>query len=252
MDSFTEYMRDSRHEILTRKEERELLQKVAGGDLEARQDMIVNNLRLVLSFLKKVKYKQKDLADIVQEGNIGLMKAVDKFDLSYNVRFSTYAMYWIRQSIYRYLNNNRLIYIPSNVLSVNRKIKKKEDELMARLHRQPIDEEIAAEIEYTKEQVRANRRYLEGSLSLNYVLDSGDEAMDIIADEGVSNPEVEDLKLALKGLSKREQAVIKRRFGIDTNCQTLSRVGNDLNLSRERIRQIENKTIIEIRHLIAV
>lgn len=252
MDSFTEYMRESRHEILSPERERELLTRIAEGDLEARQEMIVNNLRLVLSFLKKVKYTEKDLKDIVQEGNIGLMRAVDKFDISYSVKFSTYAMYWIRQSIYKYLNNNRLIHIPSNVLSVSRKISKKEDELMSRIHRQPTDEEIAQETEYSADQVRANRKHIEGALSLNYVMESGNESMDVVAEEEVSNPEVEDLKRAVAKLPQREQEVIKRRFGIDTNCQTLSRVGQDLNLSRERIRQIENQVIIEIRTLIAV
>ena len=248
------------HPRLTFEEEKELSQRALKGDTAAINRLVECNLLLVVSVAKKYHGCGLPLLDLIQEGNIGLIKAAEKYDGSKGFRFSTYATYWIRQTISRALSDHsRTIRMPANMVELLNKIKKISNEMFQTLHRYPTDKEIAAalDVEVDKVQVALDMSQAISSLDMP-VDDSGETCVaDLVSDNNAENPITNLIKEAnqeiinnvLDTLSTKEAEVIRMRFGINSDKpMTLEAIGQHYGVSRERIRQIENKAIRKLRH----
>ena len=248
--------------LLSREEEKELAKRIEQGDEEAREKLASANLRLVISIAKKYRGYGLDFLDIIQEGNIGLMKAIDKFDWRKGYKFSTYATWWIRQSILKALNNeSRTVRVPSHVTSLNRKIDSFINDYKEEYGEKPSTDQIADELDVDKSKVRKARRAKKESVSLDKPLreDEGEsEALgDVLADENTPQPEKEAfgdmLEDRLKGLlnkalSDREKQILKLRYGLeDYQPLTLEEVGDVFDISRERVRQLQDRAIDKLK-----
>jgi RNA polymerase primary sigma factor len=248
--------------LLSREEEKDLAKRIEQGDEEAREKLASANLRLVISIAKKYRGYGLDFLDIIQEGNIGLMKAIDKFDWRKGYKFSTYATWWIRQSILKALNNeSRTVRVPSHVTSLNRKIDSFINDYKEEHGEKPSTDQIADELEVDKSKVRKARRAKKESVSLDKPLreDEGEsEALgDVLADENTPQPEKEAfgdmLEDRLKGLlnkalSDREKQILKLRYGLeDYQPLTLEEVGDVFDISRERVRQLQDRAIDKLK-----
>lgn len=248
--------------LLSREEEKELAKRIEQGDEEAREKLASANLRLVISIAKKYRGYGLDFLDIIQEGNIGLMKAIDKFDWRKGYKFSTYATWWIRQSILKALNNeSRTVRVPSHVTSLNRKIDSFINDYKEEYGEKPSTDQIADELDVDKSKVRKARRAKRESVSLDKPLreDEGEsEALgDVLADENTPQPEKEAfgdmLEDRLKGLlnkalSDREKQILKLRYGLeDYQPLTLEEVGDVFDISRERVRQLQDRAIDKLK-----
>lgn len=248
------------HPRLTFEEEKELSRRALKGDAAAINRLVECNLLLVVSVAKKYHGCGLPLLDLIQEGNIGLIKAAEKYDGSKGFRFSTYATYWIRQTISRALSDqSRTIRIPANMVELLNKIKKVSNEMFQTLHRYPTDKEIAAalDVEVDKVQVALDMSQAISSLDMP-VDDSGETCVaDLISDNNAENPIMNLIKEAnqeiinnvLDTLSSKEAEIIRMRFGINADKpMTLEAIGQHYGVSRERIRQIESKAIRKLRH----
>ena len=248
--------------LLTQSQEQELGKRLAQGDMAAREKLIQGNLRLVVSIAKKYNGKSSRMTflDLIQEGNVGLMRAVDKWDYSMGFKFSTYATYWIKQAISKELmEQSRGIRIPPHIIEQLSKLNKVTNELTIRLERTPTVAEIAAAMEETEEKVRELRAIVKDPISIDQSINDEDDATigDLVADDSVESP-IENLhqeevakkvKNVLSTLDEREADIIKRRFGIgNRRAQTLDDIGKDYGLSKERIRQIEEKAMRKLRN----
>ena len=243
---------------LTPKQRSDLERTVRHGR-QSKRRFIQSNLRLVVSIAKKYSAAGLPLLDLIQEGNLGLMRAVEKFDWQRGFKFSTYATWWIRQAITRAIADKaRTIRIPVHMVETLYRVRKVQSELLEKLGREPTIEEIAHQADLTPDKVREAFRVLPEPVSLHEpVGDEDAELGDFIEDEDVEGPfqaaavalRQEDLWDMLGSLSERERKVLALRFGLVTGePRTLEEVGKEFNLTRERIRQIEAKALSKLRH----
>jgi RNA polymerase primary sigma factor len=253
-----------RHPLLTRQEEYEVAKVCMEGQGRereaARRKLINSNLRLVVSIAKQYSYRGIPLSDLIQEGNIGLMKAVEKFEYHRGFKFSTYASWWIRQAIVRAIESQcRTIRVPIYKLEVINRLRQKTRELSRKLGREPKREELATAMEMEIEEVDSLMRMTREPLSLDSpVGEDGDTTLgDFIPHEGVEVPGegLAETQLhgrtrrALATLTPREEEVLRLRFGIDAHdTRSLESIGKDFGLTRERIRQIEIRALAKLRH----
>lgn len=261
LDGVKAYLKSiGNHPRLSFEEEKELSAKSLAGDLSAKTKLVECNLKLVVPIAKRYHGCGLPLLDLIQEGNLGLIKAAEKYDGSKGFRFSTYATYWIRQAISRALGDqSRTIRIPANMVELLSKVKKISAELTQTLHRDPTDKEIAEALGVELEKVQTVMDVAQATTSLDTpVDDEGETSMgDLIADHTAENPYLNLVKEAnkeivdsvLSTLSAKEADILRMRFGIGADKpMTLEEVGNHYGVTRERIRQVENKAIRKLRN----
>ena len=255
------YLREiGRIPLLTYEEELDLAQKILEGDEDAKQKLAESNLRLVVSIAKKYVGRGMLFLDLIQEGNMGLMKAVEKFDYTKGFKFSTYATWWIKQAITRAIADQaRTIRIPVHMVETINKLIRTSRHLLQQLGREPTPEEIAAEMEIPVERVAEIQKIAQDPVSLETPIGEEDDSHlgDFIQDEESPAPHDaasytmlrEQLEEVMNTLTPREAKVLKLRFGLeDGKSRTLEEVGKEFNVTRERIRQIEAKALRKLRH----
>ena len=255
------YLREiGRIPLLSYDEELELAKKVLEGDEEAKQKLAESNLRLVVSIAKKYVGRGMLFLDLIQEGNMGLIKAVEKFDYTKGYKFSTYATWWIRQAITRAIADQaRTIRIPVHMVETINKLIRTSRHLLQQLGREPTPEEIAEEMEIPVEKVTEIQKIAQDPVSLETPIGEEDDSHlgDFIQDDESPAPQDaaaytllrEQLEEVMKTLTPREAKVLKLRFGLeDGKTRTLEEVGKEFDVTRERIRQIEAKALRKLRH----
>ena len=261
LDGVKAYLKSiGNHPRLTAEQEKELSVKALAGDHDAINKLVECNLLLVVSIAKKYYGCGLPLLDLIQEGNLGLIKAAEKYDGSKGFRFSTYATYWIRQSISRALGDqSRTIRIPANMVELLGKVRKVTNELTIKFKRQPTDEEIAKYLDEDLDKIQTVLDVSQAVSSLDLSVDEDGETSvgDLVADERVENGYANLVKEANKQivddvlgtLPAREAEILRMRFGINQEkAMTLEEVGGHYGITKERIRQIENKAIRKLRH----
>jgi RNA polymerase primary sigma factor len=262
LDSLRLYLRSiGRVQLLTAEREVALAQRIERGDLVAKQEMVEANLRLVVSIAKGYLGRGLSFLDLIQEGSLGLIRAVEKFDYRRGYKFSTYATWWIRQAVTRAIaDKGRTIRIPVHMVEKLNKVVHVERQLVQELGREPSPEEIARQLECTSREVREILRMAQQPVSLEKPIGEEEESElgDFVEDESAESPfetastnlRKENVRKALDALPQREREVIEMRFGLTgARPYTLEEVGRAFNVTRERIRQIENHTLKKLESL---
>lgn len=255
------YLREiGQYDLLSREEEIKLAEAAANGDQKAKDDLVNHNLRLVVSIAKRYMGRGLTLLDLIQEGNMGLIKAVDKYDVSKGFKFSTYATYWIKQAISRaVMDQARNIRIPVHIIELMSNIKKVERDFQQIHGREPKETEVAAALGIEVKKVKEAYTWMKDTTSLDIMVGDDEDTTvgSFIEDESVvpaftaieENDRTTAIRNILDTLNDREKMVIVRRFGIDLDrAETLDEIGKELGLSRERIRQIEAAALRKLRN----
>ena len=246
--------------LLSLEEENALSERIANGDEEAKNILAESNLRLVVSIAKRYVGRGMLFLDLIQEGNIGLMKAVEKFDADKGYKFSTYATWWIRQAITRAIADQaRTIRVPVHMVETINKLSRYQRQLTLELNREPTDEELAEKMNLSVDKIREVIKIAQEPVSLETPIGEEDDSHlgDFVKDERSMSPEEftihellkDEISDVLLTLTEREEQVLRLRFGLDDgSCKTLEEVGQMFGVTRERIRQIEAKALRKLRH----
>lgn len=255
------YLREiGQYDLLSREEEIKLAEAAANGSQKAKDDLVNHNLRLVVSIAKRYMGRGLTLLDLIQEGNMGLIKAVDKYDVSKGFKFSTYATYWIKQAISRaVMDQARNIRIPVHIIELMSNIKKVERDFQQVHGREPKEAEVAAVLGIEVKKVKEAYTWMKDTTSLDIMVGDDEDTTvgSFIEDESVvpafvaieENDRITAIRNILDTLNDREKMVIVRRFGIGLDrAETLDEIGKELGLSRERIRQIEAAALRKLRN----
>jgi len=263
LDAVKSYLRDIRHStLLTFEQEQELGKRMSAGDFSAREQMIESNLRLVVSIGKRYMNRGLPFADIVEEGNLGLIKAVEKFDYARGFRFSTYASWWIRQFIERaIINQAKLIRLPVHVVERLNRYLSEVEQLVQELGREPRADETAERMRIPQQDVINLKLLIRTTYSLDSPITEGTDTFlrDVIEDPTAVSPAAnaegvqrrEEIMTWMQDLQEKEKTVIVLRFGLGGDeAQTLEEIGRDLGLTRERVRQIETAALLKLRAII--
>ena len=259
--SLSQYLEEiGKYEPLHPSREVELAQAIKKGNRLAMKELVEANLRFVVSVAKDYQGQGLPLTDLINEGNMGLMKAAGRFDETRGFKFISYAVWWIRQSILQALaEHSRIVRLPLNRVGTISKITKAAEKLEAEVERSPIEEEIGRNLEMTSDEVIDAMRISRRHHSLNAPFRDGDKnsLIDVIEDDGQIDPDEplmaeslkDEIRQSLDTLKDRERQVIKMYFGIDRDyALTLNEIGEEFNLTRERVRQIKEKAIRRLRH----
>ncbi|MDI6758510.1 MAG: sigma-70 family RNA polymerase sigma factor [Candidatus Omnitrophota bacterium] len=262
MEAFKIYLKEIRHiPLLTPEQEKELSKRIKKGDEQARKEMIRSNLRLVIKIAKRYVYLGMPFLDLIEDGNLGLMRAVEKFDYRKGCRFSTYAVWWIKQSITRSIaDQGKMIRVPVYINELIVKWKTKKEELTQKFRRAPTSKEIAKKLKLPKDKVEQLNFWMSSTTSSLEIPVSNEisenQVSDLIKDETTALPD-DDLKHLLdkekindllETMTPSEKEIINLRFGLkNSGIHTLAEIARKQGLSRERIRQIEEKTLEKLR-----
>lgn len=263
LDTLKSYLREVRRStLLTFKQEQKLGKLVMAGDEQARQQMIESNLRLVISIGKRYMHRGFPFSDIVEEGNLGLIRAVEKFNYKRGFRFSTYASWWIRQYIERaIINQGKLVRLPVHVVERLNRYLGRVEQLVQELGREPRADEVASKMKTSEEEVQDLKQLVRSTCSLDSPINDRTDTFlrDVIEDPLCLSPDETadgvrrrtELMGWVKELPEKEQAVIVSRFGLDGDeAKTLEEIGRSMGLTRERVRQIEMAALVRLRHTI--